>query len=122
MDEIGQDGVGHHLPLHPLEFQILLGLTAGVTHAYEIVRGIEARQPEWNRILPTNLYRRIHRLASSGLIEEGEVDTPPDERPRKYFRITETGREVAKAEATRLRRLLLEAERAGIAPAGEAGR
>ena len=44
-----------HLPLHPLEFQVLLSLAEGVTHAYDVVQRIEARQPEWNQILPTNL-------------------------------------------------------------------
>jgi DNA-binding PadR family transcriptional regulator len=123
MDEIGESGAaGRHLPLHPLEFQILLSLTDGVTHAYEIVQGIEARQPAWNRILPTNLYRRIRRLASSGLIEEVDVDTPADERKRRYFAITDLGREVAGAEATRLRGLLLEAESAGVLPARGRGR
>ena len=35
-----------HLPLHPLEFQILMTLTEGSAHAYAVVRAIEARQPE----------------------------------------------------------------------------
>ena len=99
-----------HLPLHPLEFQVLLSLTEGVTHAYDVVQRIEARQPEWNQILPTNLYRRIWRLASAGLLDSAE------ERRRKYFAITPLGRGVAQAEATRLRGLLLQAEQAGVLP------
>ena len=105
-----------HLPLHPLEFQVLLSLADGVTHAYDIVRRIEARQPEWNQILPTNLYRRIWRLASAGLLEEVEVDASPEERRRKYFAITALGRGVAQAEVTRLQGLLLQAEQAGVLP------
>ena len=112
--------VHEHLPLHPLEFQILLCLTGGVTHAYDIVRGIEERQPDWNKILPTNLYRRIWRLAEAGLVEEVQRDLPPGERPRKYFGITPAGLSVAQAEAARLRGLLLEAERAGVSPTTEA--
>ena len=66
----GRSAPEQHLPLHPLEFQILLSLSEGVTHAYEIVRSIEARQPDWSQILPTNLYRRIWRLADADLVEE----------------------------------------------------
>ena len=107
-----------HLPLNPLEFQVLLSLADGVTHAYDIVRRIEARQPEWNQILPTNLYRRIWRLASAGLLEEVTVDESAEKRRRKYFAITALGRRVALAEATRLRGLLLQAEQAGVIPTG----
>jgi DNA-binding PadR family transcriptional regulator len=109
---------GEYLPLHPLEFQILLVLMDGVAHAYHIVREVENRQPAWKRIFPTNLYRRIWRLAGLDLIEEvpGEADT---ERQRKYFAITALGREVAAAEADRLRLLLLEAEGVGLIPGGE---
>ena len=105
-----------HLPLHPLEFQVLLSLAEGVTHAYDVVQRIEARQPEWNQILPTNLYRRIWRLASAGLLEEVEVEASAEERRRKYFSITPLGRLVAQAEADRLRGLLLQAEQAGVLP------
>ncbi len=107
-----------HLPLHPLEFQVLLSLAEGVTHAYDVVQRIEARQPEWNQILPTNLYRRIWRLTSAGLLEEVEIDVSADDRPRKYFAITTLGRRVAEAEANRLRGLLVQAEQAGVLQVG----
>ena len=103
-----------HLPLHPLEFQILLSLVRGPAHAYAVVRAIEERQPEWSRILPTNMYRRIWRLESKGLVAEVQDGERPEAGRRKYFSITETGRAVAEAEATRLRALLGEAKRAGI--------
>lgn len=103
-----------HLPLHALEFQILLTLSETSTHAYAIVRNIEERQPDWSKILPTNLYRRIWRLAAEGLIEGVAGDPPSGERRRKYFTITSLGRQVALAESERLRHLLLQAEQAGI--------
>ncbi len=117
--ESSQSHLGEYLPLHPLEFQVLLALMNGVAHAYHIVRQVETRQPAWNRILPTNLYRRIWRLAGLALIEEvqGDGDT---ERPRTHFAITALGRQVAAAEADRLRGLLLEAETVGVIPGGEA--
>ena len=98
-----------HLPLHPLELQILLSLVSGPAHAYAIVRSIEARQPEWNRILPTNMYRRIWRLETKELIVLDRVIQETD-RARKQFSITSLGRKVAQAETLRLRALLQEAE------------
>ena len=109
--------MGDYLPLHPLEFQILLVLMGGEAHAYHIVRQVETNQPAWNRILPTNLYRRIWRLAGLAIIEEvpGNEAT---ERRRKHFAITALGREAVAAEAARLRGLLLEAEGAGVTSGG----
>ena len=101
-----------HLPLHPLEFQILLALAAGQAHAYAVVRDIEERQPAWSRIHPTNLYRRLWRLESQGLV----AMTREDADGRKHFAITALGRRVAVAEATRLRSLLGEAVAAGVLP------
>ena len=105
------------LPLHPLEFQILLVLMDGVAHAYHNVRQVEARQPTWNPIFPTNLYRRIWRLAELLLIEEVPGDGR-SERPRKHFAITALGKQVVAAEAERLRSLLSEAEAVGVVPGG----
>lgn len=110
-----------HLPLHPLEFQILLVLGSGAIHAYALVQEIEARQPDWHRILPTNLYRRIRRLAKSGLIEEVPGEPSPDGRSRTYYDVTALGRRVALAESERLRGLLVEAEQAGLSPEGRSG-
>ena len=106
------------LPLHPLEFQILLALTAGDAHAYAVVCAIEEQQPEGKPILPTNMYRRIWRLVSHGLVEEVPGDISDTARPRKHLSITPLGRRVAVAEATRLRSLLLQAKGVGVKPEG----
>jgi DNA-binding PadR family transcriptional regulator len=117
--ESNQEHLGDYLPLHPLEFQVLLALMDGVAHAYRIVRQVENRQPAWSRILPTNLYRRIWRLSGLSLIEE-VPDKADTERPRKHFVITALGRQVVAAEAARLRGLLQEAEAVGVKPGGDA--
>ena len=121
MTESKHDEIAEFLPLHSLEFQILLSLMDGVAHAYRIVQHVEERQPDWSRILPTNLYRRIWRLASLGLIEEVPGETAPSERSRKYFEILPLGRRVAAAEAERLRQLLADAASTGIVPSDNAG-
>jgi len=98
------------LPLHPLEFRILLVLLEGASHGYRIVRAIEERERGISRIYPANLYRRIRDLQQKGLVEES---APPrgagvDAR-RTYVRVTSLGRRVARLEAERLEVLVMEA-------------
>jgi len=99
------------LPLHPLEFRILLVLLDGPSHGYRIVKEIEAREADAGTIYPANLYRRVRRLLDDGLLAETE---PPEEEAgadarRTYHRVTRLGRAVARAEAARLQELVLDA-------------
>ena len=103
-----------HLPLHPLEFEILLTLKRGSSHAYAVVRDIAERQPEWNRVQPTNMYRRVWRLEKAGLLEAIEAPADEADARRNYFAITPLGEQVAAAEAERLRGLLRTALDAGV--------
>jgi DNA-binding PadR family transcriptional regulator len=102
------------LPLHPLELRILLAVIDAPSHAYRIVKAIEAAEGHRFKLHPANLYRRIRDLADKGLIEE--VDAPDDEdasdRPRTFYASTPLGRQVARAEATRLEELLRSARSA----------
>jgi DNA-binding PadR family transcriptional regulator len=91
------------LPLHPLEFRILLELLEGPSHGYEIVRSIEA-EGGCGRVYPANLYRRIRDLLTSELIEEIDVESDDVAHARRrYVRVMRLGRSVARAEARRLR-------------------
>ena len=105
-----------YLPLHPLEFEVLLSLKAGPTHAYAVVRDIESRQPSWSNIQPTNMYRRIWRLEADGLVESVSAPAEEQDGRRKYFRVTPLGERVAVAEASRLQQLLGAAAAAGVTP------
>jgi DNA-binding PadR family transcriptional regulator len=103
------------LPLNPLEFRILLAVGDGCLHGYAIVKEVERRAGDHEKIFPANLYRRIRNLLAAGLLAETSAPPdaePDDDRRRKYFRITPLGIEVARAETVRLRELLAEA-RAG---------
>lgn len=98
------------LPLHPLEFRILMALLEGPSYGTLIVREIEAREQGRLKIYPANLFRRIRGLLGRRLVEE--CAAPPDADPRRtYLRLTETGQAVARAEAERLRELVAEATR-----------
>lgn len=98
------------LPLHPLEFRILLVLLEGPSHGYRIVKAIEERVRSRRRIYPANLYRRIRDLLERGLIEETASPVPDLEDARRtYVSVTELGRRVARAEAMRLESLVADA-------------
>ena len=51
-----------------------------------------------------SMYLALHRLLESGLIAPAKG--PDDDARRRYYRLTESGRSAAKAEARRLAQLL----------------
>lgn len=106
------DVVSSHLPLHAFELRILLVLAGeGAAHGYRIVKAIEEREGVGRRIFPANLYRRIRDLRGRGLLEEAPApgsETDTDSR-RRYFRLTDLGRAVARADAARLAELVEDA-------------
>ena len=107
-----RDRIEAHLPLRPVEFHILLSLAAGERHGYAIIQDIEARDGSAVPDVGT-LYRALARMVESGLIEAGRTKDPRDER-RNYYRITDRGLRVAKAEAQRLQALMRAARMGGL--------
>ncbi len=105
------------LPLHPLEFRILLVLLEGPSYGTRIVEEIEARERGRTKLYPANLFRRIRDLMGRALLEECAAPEGADPR-RTYVRLTRTGRAVARAEAERLRELVREAEGHDLLPEG----
>lgn len=99
------------LPLKPVMFHILLVLSAGERHGYRLVQEIEDRTAGQLQLHAGNLYRTLRTMKERGLIEESakRPDAAVDDERRRYFRITEFGKQVAKAEAARLQRLVIEA-------------
>ena len=92
------------LPLRPVEFEILLVLTAADSHGYGIIKEAEERSEGRTRIETGTLYRALRRLTDAGLVEPSNrrVVSDLDDERRRYFAITPFGREVAAVEARRL--------------------
>ena len=92
------------LPLTPVAFEILLALAEGEQHGYSIMREVERRSAGTVTLHPGTLYRALARLLESGLIEELDQRPDPahDDERRRYYRMTERGRAVGRAEALRL--------------------
>ena len=94
--------------LAPAVFHILLSLGAGDRHGYAIKREVEARTDGKLKLGPGVLYGSINKMLELGLIEEAEERPDPhlDDERRRYYRITDSGRKVAQAEAVRMRELV----------------
>ncbi len=91
------------LPLTPVAFEILLALAEGDRHGYAVMREIEERTEGRLSPHPGTLYRALGRLVDTGILEELQERPDPDSHERRrYYRLTELGREVAAAEALRL--------------------
>jgi DNA-binding PadR family transcriptional regulator len=102
-----------HIPMHPLELQVLLVLMEGDLHGYGIAKEIERRDTGLGKIFPTNLYRRLRDMAQKGMISEA---VEPEGDQRRLFRITPFGHLVARAEAERLEALVISARRHRLLP------
>jgi DNA-binding PadR family transcriptional regulator len=103
------------LPLHPLEFRILLVLLEGPNHGYEIVRSIEAVERA-GAVYPANLYRRIRDLLAKELVAEAGSPRGREDTRRRYLEVTPLGRRVARAEAVRLQELVNAARAINLLP------
>jgi DNA-binding PadR family transcriptional regulator len=94
------------LPLKPHDLHILLVLAEADMHGYGIMKAVEAQTDGRVGLEVGSLYRLLGRLLDDGLLAPApQPADEPDER-RKYYRLTELGRAVARAETERLDALL----------------
>lgn len=95
-------------PLPSAAFQILLSLADEDLHGYGIMRKVQEQTNGRMRLGPGTLYSSIQALLEDGLIEEvirSRSARGGDER-RRFYRITSSGRKLARSEAERLADLL----------------
>ncbi len=95
------------LPLTPLSFHILLALADADRHGYGIIKEVRERTNGEMSPGAGTLYAAVQRMLDDGLVDETD-DRPAvgDDERRRYYRLTEFGRQVARAEALRLARLI----------------
>lgn len=97
------------LPLTDLAFNILVALTDEPLHGYALVKRL--RELEGRGSLRTGtVYAALTRLQDQGWVEEAQAPEPDADARRRYYRITDAGLEIARAEAGRLRNVLGHAE------------
>ena len=94
----------HFLPLTPAIAHILLAVADRERHGYAIMQEIERITDGAVLMGPGTLYGTIKRMMASGLLEETDDRPDPalDDERRRYYRITDVGLAVARAEARRL--------------------
>jgi DNA-binding PadR family transcriptional regulator len=96
------------LPLTPAVFHILLALADAERHGYGIMQEIAVRTGGAMRIGPGTLYGSIKRMLADGLIEASDERPDPelDDERRRYYRLTDFGQRVVRAEAQRLEQVV----------------
>jgi DNA-binding PadR family transcriptional regulator len=114
-------------PLREPTLFILLALSKERKHGYAILKDIE-RLSEGRVVLSTGtLYGALSRLLEQGLIQKSigddgrdsgrsklkmvRDDAPRGTRQRKYYQLTQFGRQVIKAEVQRMEKILAAARR-----------
>ena len=96
------------LPLSPTVFHVLVALAGTDLHGWGIMKEVSRSTEGTIELSPGTLYGLIKRLLRNGLI--GESDRRPplhwDDQRRRYYALTGLGRQVAEAEAERMRHAL----------------
>lgn len=100
--------------LSPLSAAILFALADGASHGYAIIKEIEKITDGEMRLNTGSIYLALHRLLSDGLIAESKGEG--DDARRRYYKLTESGRSAAKAEARRLAQLVRAASAKKLIP------
>ena len=92
---------------------MLLALADMTRHGYGIIREVETRTDGIIRLRSGTLYTLMQRLLAEALVAESAERPRPDEddERRRYYRLTDLGRAVLRAEVRRLEAAVSEARR-----------
>lgn len=104
------------LPLPPATFHVLLALAKDERHGYGIIQDVEHATEGELRLSAGTLYRTLQRLVERGMIVESSAKAirALDDPRRRYYRLTEFGSAVARAETARLTRMVRIANATGL--------
>lgn len=96
------------LPLTPAVFHILLALAGSERHGYGIMQEVAQYTEGKLHLGAGTLYRSIKHMLDEGLIVEADERPDPsvNNERRRYYRLTNFGKEVAQAEIERLTHLM----------------
>lgn len=86
----------------------MLSLAGGEQHGYGIRQEVLNRTTGKVKLWPATLYGSLKRLIEAGLITESDERPAPemDDARRRYYRLTDLGRQVLDAECVRLQELV----------------
>jgi DNA-binding PadR family transcriptional regulator len=88
----------------PITLHILLALVGGELHGNGIMREVALSSEGWHVVKPGSFYRALKLALEAGLIADVDARSAltPDDKRRRYYRITDAGRWVAKSEVARM--------------------
>ena len=93
--------------LTPLSHAVLLALADDDLHGYGIIKAVTSQSEGTLRPGTGTLYTALQRLMDEGLIgESARGPEPQEDQRRRYYRLTDAGREAARIETLRLARLV----------------
>lgn len=100
-----------HMPLTPAMFNVLLALAGEDMHGYAILKEVAGQTNGEVQLSTGTLYGIIKRLLAEGFIVEmrRRPVVENDDARRRYYHLTDAGREVAVAEARRMEKLVARA-------------
>jgi len=96
-----------NVPLSPPVFHILISLCDNELHGYAIIQQVAQRTKGAVTLSASTLYGAIKRMLRDGLIVESTERPAPDQddERRRYYAITEAGREAIRVEGRRITEL-----------------
>lgn len=99
-------------------FHILLALSDGDLHGYGIMQEVAEHTDGQIKLGPGTLYGTIKRLLNDRLIVEADERPDPelDDERRRYYRLTDFGQQVLRAEARRISKMVSVAQRKRLVP------
>ncbi len=109
-------------PLSPTVFHILLALAQQQRHGYGIMLEAATLSAGAVRLPPATLYRSLQQLLDQAWIEESDErpDATLDDERRRYYRLTDRGRDALRGESRRLAALVVTAKARRLIPAKDA--
>lgn len=90
----------------PAFFFLLLSLTEGRLHGQAMAREVEERSGGSVTLGPGSLYWSLGRLADVGLIEEVDAPAGETDERRRFYGLTQAGRDVLARETATLARIV----------------
>ena len=97
------------LPLSSAALHILLALAGEDLHGYGIMQEIARQSKGIYKLGPGTLYDNLRKLIQDGWVQELGPRRGDDDPRRRYYRLTDAGRNVLIAETARLTQVVREA-------------
>ena len=103
---IDQPDARSMLPLTHLSYHVMLAIADGPLHGYGIIKEVALRTDGAMELEAGTLYAAIKRMNDEGLLEDAPSPQEGGDSRRRYYRLTDFGRDVLEAESQRLASLL----------------